>query len=378
MTASVVARVETRSQILGQDRAIASLKRSLAGGHVHHAWILHGPFGVGKCTTAMEFARLLLDPSTAGHDIESFRAPSGTRVDELINAQSHPDLHVIRKERAEDSAIASVRDKKQTNIPVDLLRELMLGGSVDGKSFDGPVWKTPYLGHRKVFIIDEAELLDAVGQNSLLKTLEEPPPGTFILLITTREDRLLPTIRSRCQRVAFAPLDDRSMGLWLDRAKLDLNDEAAAWIARFAEGSPGLATIATKHDVHLWAQELAKPLADLSRGVFVAGLGDRMAELIGACAELVVKENARASKEAANRLGTRLLFGVLGRTVRDAIAASVSQRAFDDAESWSAVADLIAEADEQIRRNLNLKQVLALLVARWVAARERVPPKVNR
>ncbi|MBL9119682.1 MAG: hypothetical protein JNL80_07200 [Phycisphaerae bacterium] len=365
----------TTSRILGQDRAIGSLTKALAGGHVHHAWIFHGPFGVGKRTTAIEFARLLLDSATTRDNIERFTPVRGTQVDKLIGAGTHPDLHIINKERTESSAIASLRDKKQTNIPVDLLRELMLGGTVDGKQFDGAVWRTPYMGHGKVFIIDEAELLDEIGQNALLKTLEEPPPGTVILLITTREDRLLPTIRSRCQRVAFGTLDEPAMRQWLGSARttagLELDSSSLAWIERFAEGSPGLALLAAKHGVHEWARELTPALAELSRGRFRGGLSERMAELISVCAESVVKENDRASKEAANRLGTRLLFGVLGQQVRDGIAAALQQGNEAGAERWGDVADMLSESDEQIRRSLNLKQVLALLVARWTSIGER-------
>ena len=71
-----------------------------------------------------------------------------------------------------------------------------------------------------------------------LKLLEEPPAGTVIILVTTREDRLLPTIRSRCQRVAFAPLDDQAMQSWLASADLAVDPESRRWIERFAEGSP--------------------------------------------------------------------------------------------------------------------------------------------
>jgi DNA polymerase-3 subunit delta' len=368
----VIERVIER--VMGQSRAIGTLTKSMMGGHVHHAWIFHGPFGVGKRTAAVEFARLLLDPATTSEAIERFAPVRGTEVDRLVGAGTHPDLHIITKERTESSAIASLRDKKQTNIPVDLLRELMLGGTIDGKQFDGAVWRTPYLGHGKVFIIDEAELLDEIGQNALLKTLEEPPPGTTIILVTTREDRLLPTIRSRCQRVQFGLLDPNAMGLWLANAKttagLELDSAAMAWIARFAEGSPGMAVLAAKHGVHEWAREFAGPLGELSRGRFVGGLSERMAEVINECAEAVVKENDRASKEAANRLGSRLLFGVLGQVVRDGIDMAVRQGRADEADRWGDIADVLSDADEEVRRSINLKQVLALLVARWTAIGE--------
>jgi DNA polymerase-3 subunit delta' len=365
--------------ILGQSRAVETLARAIAGGHLHHAWIFHGPFGVGKATTALAFAGLLLDPETTAEHVARFAPPTGTRVAQLIHARSHPDLQVITKERTEDSAIASLRDKKQTNIPVDLLRELMLGGVVDGRTFPSHVAQTSYLRRGKVYIIDEAELLDDVGQNALLKTLEEPPPGTYIVLVTTREDRLLPTIRSRCQRVAFGPLDESAMAAWIDDAVaagtlvLPGKDDRR-WLVGFAQGSPGTALLAAKYDVLAWRARLAKPVADLGKGRFPAGLADDFAEMVSACAEAVVKENPRASKEAANRLGVRLLFLVLGHGVREALHAAVQSDDLADAASWGDVADCLADADEQIRRHINMKHVLSLLVARWVATRERVRP----
>jgi len=151
--------------LFGQELATTQLAQAIGSGHMHHAWILHGPSGVGKCTAAMECARLLLDDETLDENIAAFKAPRDSRVAELIDLASHPDLHVIRKERADDSSIKEMRDRKQTNIPLDLLRELMIGGVVgDGKSFDSPVWRGAYLGHNKVFIIDEAELLDPYGR----------------------------------------------------------------------------------------------------------------------------------------------------------------------------------------------------------------------
>ena len=360
-----------RPSILGQDRALETLQAALSGGHVHHAWIFHGPAGVGKFTTAMEFARLLLDPTVDRRALAEFRAPATGKTASLVDSGTHPDLVVIRKERTEDSSIASLRDRKQTNIPVDLLRELMLGGEVDGRMLDAPVARTAYLGHGKVFLIDEAELLDSVGQNALLKTLEEPPAGTYIVLITTREDRLLPTIRSRCQRVAFKPLDVESMRAWLDRdgsaATLAGDRESLEWLLRFADGSPGEFAIAFRRGAHAWAGELVPAFRDLERGKFDPKLSERMAELIAECAESIVKENPKASKDAANRLGSRLLLAILALHVRDELRAA-AERGDEAAAAWRAGFGGVLEiADEAIRRHLNLKHVLANLVAQWMA-----------
>jgi DNA polymerase-3 subunit delta' len=352
--------------LFGQEQATAQLAHAIRSGHMHHAWILHGPPGVGKCTAAMECARLLLDGGAGDGHIDAFKAPRDTRVAELIDSGSHPDLHVIRKERAEDSSIKELRDRKQTNIPLDLLRELMIGGVVgDGKSFDSPVWRGAYLGHNKVFIIDEAELLDPYGQNALLKTLEEPPPGTYIFLATTQEERLLPTIRSRCQRVAFRAVDAAAMGAWFDR--FGVPGEARAWLAEFSEGAPGTAELAHKHGLRAWSDELLPRFAALEAGSFDGGLADRLAELVGEFAERVVKENPKASKESANRLGTRCALLTLASRSRAQIADAARREDADALAAAAARVELIVRLESEVRANVNLKHALANLVAQWGA-----------
>jgi DNA polymerase-3 subunit delta' len=350
--------------VFGQDAAVAQLVHALRSGHMHHAWILHGPQGVGKCTVARECARLLLDADATDAHFASFKAPRDSRTAELIDAGSHPDFHVIAKERADDSSIKELRDRKQTNIPLDLLRELMIGGTVgDGKSFESPVWRTAYFGHHKVFIVDEAELLDLYGQNALLKTLEEPPPGTYIFLVTTQEERLLPTIRSRCQRVAFRALDGDGMRAWFDRFAVP--DEDRAWLSGFSDGSPGTAELAHKQELRAWSEELLPRFERLERGAFDATLADRLAELVNDFAERVVKENPKASKEAANRLGMRCAMLTLAWRLRAQLADAAREGDAAGVACAAARVALIADLEREIRANVNLKHALANLVAQW-------------
>ncbi len=356
--------------LFGQDAAVATLVAAMRSGHMHHAWILSGPAGVGKCTAALECARLLLDPEA---DLESndgsvarFRAPRESRTCELIDVGAHPDLHVISKERADDSSIREVRERKQTNIPLDLLRELMLGGVVaDGKNFDSPVWKGAYLGHHKAFIIDEAELLDVYGQNALLKTLEEPPPGTYIFLVTTQEERLLPTIRSRCQRAVFRALDEPAMTAWFNRFAVPADERA--WLAAFSEGSPGMAQLAHAQGLRAWSEELMPRFDALDAGRFDAGLADRLGELVGDFAERVVKENPKASKESANRLGTRCALLIVASRLRRQMSDAARR---GDAAALAVAAQrvgLIARLESEIRANVNMKHAFANLIAQWSA-----------
>ncbi len=178
--------------ILGQPHAIELLQSALQTDRLHHALIFHGPKGVGKFTTARALAAILLCHEVAKKAASSFLPPvraCGTcRSCAALRAGSHPDDHVITKELARFSSDAAVRDRKLMTIPTAVLRENLIE----------PVNLAPRLGSHKVFVVDEAELLDSVSQNILLKTLEEPPAGTYVILVTDAEDRLLPTIRSRC------------------------------------------------------------------------------------------------------------------------------------------------------------------------------------
>jgi DNA polymerase-3 subunit delta' len=154
---------------------------------------------VGKFTTALAFAAVILDPSSQP-DLSGVIEPDPESASQqLLAAGTHPDLHIITKELAVVSRVDSVRDSKQRNIAKAVLEEFLLEPAARTGSMNGALAS-------KVFIVDEAELIDGVGQNSLLKTLEEPAPGSVIILVTANEERLLPTIRSRCQRVGFAPL----------------------------------------------------------------------------------------------------------------------------------------------------------------------------
>jgi DNA polymerase-3 subunit delta' len=229
------------------------------------------------------------------------------------------------------------------------------------------VFRTASLGHGKVFIIDEAELLDADGQNAILKTLEEPPAGTTIVLVTQQEDRLLPTIRSRCQRVAFGPLGAHEMAQWWQTDGPALPDDDKSFIDSFAEGSPGMATRAVQHGIAAWNAELSPLFDALESGRYPPGLSDRMAEIADEFAKAIVDADDSASKEAANRLGVRLLAQLLGLRVRGALAAAAASNDTAALERWVGASEILAEFEQHVRSAVNLKHAFANLVAQWVS-----------
>ena len=330
---------------------------------MHHAWIFSGPAGVGKCTVAEELSRILLDPTLDASHLGEPEPVLATEAGTLLMAGTHPDLHVIRKEDAAWSDNRQLRERKQLNIPLDLLRERMIGGRTsDGKIKDAPAYRTASMGHGKIFIIDEAELLDRTAQNVLLKTLEEPPSGTYIILVTSKPDQLLPTIRSRCQQLPFGSLDADSMQAWITDAGHEDDAAARAWMLAWAEGSPGRYENARKHDLVQWVATLEPLLTQADDGRFAADLGPAMVELIEQYAEVELAENTKGSKESANRSGVRTLIGLLGHHLRTRLAETDDE---DRRAGLCATIDLLVQIEQESESHINIKQLMESLSASW-------------
>ncbi len=367
--------------ILGQSRAVDTLRAAAGAGKVHHAFIFEGPSGVGKFTTAAAFARLLLCHQPATTLTGEVEACGGCESCRLMRPRGegeidHPDLHVIRKELAGTSSNATLRSRKQMNIPIDLLREFMVGGeSGDGKFHESPAYKTAALRHGKVFVIDEAELLDARGQNTLLKTLEEPPAGTYIILVTSQADKLLITIRSRCQRVSFGPLPDEVVGQWIDQHHADVDAEERAWLISFAAGSLGRIELARDYDLHAWARQVLPGIDAMAKGQFDAELGQTMAGLVDEFAQAWVKNHANASKDAANRMGAGLMWSMIAGHARQRLSAMAARCEVGDLAGgedatapWLGVIDAIREAEMNLASNVNAGLVADHLAAKMMGS----------
>ena len=156
-------------RIVDQPRAVALLRRALASDRVAHAYAFIGPSGAGRMTTALAFAAELLG------------SPS----------RQHPDLHVIVPTPPESNP------RGARAIRIDAIRELERVAAL-----------RPAAARRKVFVLDEAERMTGDTPQAFLKTLEEPPAATVIMLILPRARAVPATVLSRCQVVRFAPRDD--------------------------------------------------------------------------------------------------------------------------------------------------------------------------
>jgi DNA polymerase-3 subunit delta' len=191
---------------------------ALARGRLHHAWLLCGPEGVGKATFAYRAARRLLGAAPAPAFGPLGASPEDS-VSRQVSARSHPDLMVLER-LGEDGKARKV-------IPVDEARRL--------PEFFA---KSPAIAPYRVAIVDAVDDMNANAANALLKTLEEPPPRGVLLLVSHAPGGLLPTIRSRCRRLRFAPWDEADVAGFV-RRHADANEEDALRLASMAEGAPG-------------------------------------------------------------------------------------------------------------------------------------------
>ncbi|MBC8309817.1 MAG: AAA family ATPase [Planctomycetes bacterium] len=328
------------NSVIGQSRAVKTLVDSFENNTRHHAWIFSGPRGVGKCTTAVLFAESVL-----GDDFDSTR--------------SYSDLHIIRKEDVSWAQSPALQRRKQTNIPLDLLRERMIGGkSSDGKQHDSIAYKTPVAGKEKFFIIDEAELLDEAGQNALLKTLEEPPLGTTIILVTCREDLLLPTIQSRCQQLSFSPLSESDMKRWADESSLDTSSSDLLWALSFSHGSPGIVCEAIESGLPALSDSLRSFLTLNNSGDYTNAT-EKIILFIESNVSRWIKENPNTSKEAANRRALNLVLLLFGESSSQSIRKNQKQK-----EAISATG-IIVDIEKQLATNISIKVLVESLCARW-------------
>jgi DNA polymerase-3 subunit delta' len=208
--------------ILGQERAIRVLTRALDAGKLPHAYLFHGAEGLGRFKTALAAAQALLCKDRDGDFCGVCSAC--TRV----AGESHPDVLVVRPE-SRKGAKEWIVDPELGTIRIEQVREFQRWISI--RAFEGG-WK--------VGIFDGADKMNQAASNALLKTLEEPPPASLLILISPARSQLLPTIVSRCQPVSFSPLSREDLEVFLSEHR-EGPEEGVALVSALSGGSPGKA-----------------------------------------------------------------------------------------------------------------------------------------
>jgi DNA polymerase-3 subunit delta' len=282
----------------GHKEEESALAEALAGKRMHHAWLLAGPKGLGKATLAYRFARAALGAKRQGP--RPLDVDPDDPIARRVAARSHPDLFILRRGLND-------RGKPRREITVDEAREL-------GHFFS----LAPSEGGMRVAIIDAVDDLNRNSANAILKTLEEPPARSVLLLVCHAPGAALAAIRSRCRRLAMRPLSDADM-----RQGLGANADDA--FISLAKGRPGRAIALAAQGLDAGAVRLDRAQALVARGeagAVLMALYDKMAG------------------EPFERLAAVL--ELAGEWTR---ATGVEQGGENWAEAWSALETLRQEAE---------------------------------
>jgi DNA polymerase III subunit delta' len=220
--------------IIGHDKIVEQFRRALNRDRLASSFLFAGPSGIGKRSFSIKLAQAMLCQNRPEEALDPCRqCPSCVQV----MAGTHPDFQLIGK--PDDKSF----------IPLELLI-----GDKEHRRREGlchHIALKPYMGGRKIAVIDDADYLNAEGANALLKTLEEPPPRSVLILIGTSPAKQLPTIRSRCQLIRFQPLDTETVAQLLLEQGLVKDQSEARRLAQYGEGS--IQRASELADADLWA-----------------------------------------------------------------------------------------------------------------------------
>ena len=254
-----------------------------------HALLLDGPRGLGKRILALNLARALLceSPGVGGFSC-------GTCAScRYVVAGQHPDLQLIEPFVVDEDGEVKAQDP----IPVDRIRALIEW-----------VQLTSHRGHAKVAVIAPAESMNLAAANALLKTLEEPPAATYLILVSHQPGRVPATLRSRCRRMAAPRPTTEAAETWLTQQGVTNPRFALAQ----AGGAPllahGLAEAESQSERAVWLQALAKPdtLSPVALAARIeAAPRDQRRERLGQCIEWMLAWTADLSRVAAGGAAAR-------------------------------------------------------------------------
>lgn len=323
--------------IFGHQQALENLRAALAKGRLHHAYLFLGPEGVGKRTIALALARALHCPE-ANNDF------CGQCVNcKRIGDANHPDVRVIEPLAGKkEISIQQIRDvEKELNYQ-------------------------SFTGGRKVVIFDPATLMNLSSQNALLKTLEEPPANCLLILIAANGGALLPTLRSRCLKVTFGPLDRAAVADYLQKKK-QVPAEAAQFLAALSMGSLGAALKLNDSKLFEKRREWAALLGALNKGDY-RGASEAAEKLAGN------KDEALKFLEWAETFYRDVLVFAATQSSQEMINLDLLQQAEPLAgaakiDHWLALLEQTAGAGARIQRNLNRRMVIEDLLFNVVGTR---------
>ncbi len=274
----------------GQDALIARAARAIRAGRVPQAWLLTGAPGIGKATLAYRIARYLLRYGATDAGPEDLSVRANDPVAQQVAAGAHPGLLVLKR------GLNPTTGKLMTVLGVEEIRKL-----------SGFFGMTSGAGGWRIAIVDTADDMNDSAANALLKALEEPPARAMLMLLANAPGRLLPTIRSRCQRLDLRPLGDAEMKAALAERLPDLDDDERAALAKLAGGSFGAALSLASEDGLALAAEADRLIDRAASPDIVAALA--LAEKLARMADGVDRFGGFLLEVLSDRIRARALTG---------------------------------------------------------------------
>lgn len=287
------------TDIFSQDKALKNLMSAYKSGRIPHAYIFAGSEGVGKQTTAKQWAKLLLcdNPRQKNNLTDSCsQCPSC----KLFDANSHPDFHLVYKELKKFTKDGKPGDKP-VELPIDVIREFLIQKAP----------AKPTQSKKKVFVVLEAEKLNQASQNALLKTLEEPPSFVNIILICTKMEKLLPTTKSRSQVIAFNPISEEIIQSKL--SEMGHSRQKALFLARLSGGSLGQAIqLASIEDFDLFEtkKNIIRKLSTISYTQTI-NFADELISTSSELSKAWAKMDKDTSKTDLNRRADKIMINII-------------------------------------------------------------------
>jgi len=292
------------SEILGHSDKVENLRSILAQGRLAHTYLFVGPPGIGKRTFALQLARCLLCERHSETELEACDRCPGCQQ---VLAGTHPDLFVV------------MCPEGKRELPIELFL-----GPKERRGKAGLCYElshTPMAGRRKIAIIDDADLLNEESANALLKTLEEPPPFSLLILVASNIDGILPTIRSRCQSLRFAPLLPEQVAELLVQQGFAEDLTRAREAAALSEGSLTLAT-------QLMQPELRNQRETLYKGLSAANFNS-----VALAAKLIEAVESAAGDTAGQRQAAAWLIRFCVEFYRGALWTLMSAESDEESRS---------------------------------------------
>ena len=321
------------SQIVGHQKQLEVMRQALNHGRLHHAYLFAGMEGLGKKTIALALAKAIHCSSATG----DFCGECADCV--RIQDANHPDVRIL----------GPLAGKKE--ISIQQIRELEK--ELNFRSFSGK---------KKIAILDPATLMNLSAQNALLKTLEEPPQGSLLILIASNGGALLPTLRSRCLRVTFGPLARELVsGFLISHKGMDV--ETAEFLGAMSLGSLGVAGSMDTRDLLERRRQWIRLLGSLGAGDYRAATD--AAEVLAGSKE----DSMRFLQWVESWFRDLLAYAITGNP-RDVVnldlLPQIQHLASAEIERFFARINEAKAALEGIQRNLNRRLILEDLLLNTV------------